>query len=495
MRRVIVDASSTGTADEAVATIGAGMLRLAADWTPDALAALLRQALELAALEGREAVFAEAEGAARFAEPDFTRQEFREQIDFLTQKRPAPSRVWTDFMQGQHDRSFVVAGVTDQAMIDEFHTAMVEAARTVDIRGFAAEFDRLVDRYGWSYNGGREWRIRTIFDTNIRTSYMAGRLKQMRDPDMVRLRPFWMYRHADTRVPKEPRLRHLAWDGLVLRWDDPWWDVYFPPNDWRCSCGVHSLSRGDLKRMGKSGPDEAPEIVRRPYTHEASGETVMLPEGTGYGWDYMPGDHWERGLVPSALLAEAQASPRRRHLAIVDEPRPLADLVDRARPFVASLMEPGLPDSDYMRAFLNPLGADIGRANLFIDRTGTRIPISELMLMDRNGAFKLRKRGRELYMARLAETILDPDEIWIGVTEVPVPGMPGATELVVDRRYIRVDRESGMIAVFQIGRHWWDQITVYPTSDSRGRPDLSLLDLRRGGKLLWSRLGKSGRSG
>ena len=57
----------------------------------------------------------------------------------------------------------------------------------------------------------------------------------------------------------------------------------------------------------------------------------------------------------------------------------------------------------------------------------------------------------------------------------------------MDRRYIRVDRETSLILVFQIGRRWWEAITAYDTTDRRGRPDLSFLDRRRGGKLLWKR--------
>lgn len=91
-------------------------------------------------------------------------------------------------------------------------------------------------------------------------------------------------------------------------------------------------------------------------------------------------------------------------------------------------------------------------------------------------------------MAGLAETIIDPDEIWIGVTAVRLPGFPGTVEYVLERRYVRADDQSGMIGVFQIGRRWWGQTTIYPTADSKGRPSLKLLDGRRGGKLLWSRL-------
>ncbi len=456
--------------------------------TPDALAGLLAPALELAALEGREAAFADGDDGPGFAEPDLVRQEFREQIDFLTQKRGKPTRAWTDAMHGVHDRAFVVAGVTDLAMLEEFHAAVIEGARTYDIKAFAGEFDRLVEQYGWSYNGGREWRIRTIFNTNIRTSHMAGWLKQMRDPEMVKARPYWMYVHAESRVPLNPRPHHVELDGLVLRWDDPWWDVYFPPNDWLCSCGVRAISEAQLRRLGKTGPDKAPEIIRQPYTHKATGETVQLPEGTGYGWDYMPGDLWERGLVPSALIEEGGGLIHDgRHAVIIDQPSPLEDLIASARPFVAKPLPDGLPPEDYVRAFLQPFGADIGQAVLWEDPAGTRVPISELLFKDRAGRWKIGKRGRAPYTPLMAEALLDPDEIWLGVSAKADPIDPDVEELLVDRRYIRADPETGAIVVMQVGRRWWEEVTAYVPQDRKGRSDLKALHNRRGGKLLWKR--------
>lgn len=492
MRQLIL---TSATAEAAAA----GIVELAARWTPDALAALLDQALELAGLEGREAVFADADaakGGAAFAEPDFTRQEFSEQIAFLRQKRAKPTRAWTDAMQGDHDRAFVVAGVTDMAMLEEFQAAIIEGAQTYDSEAFAGEFDRLVEKYGWSYNGGREWRIRTIFETNIRTSYMAGRLKQMRDPDVVKLMPYWEYRHAETRVPMSPRPQHLSWDGMILMWDDPWWDTHFPPNDWACSCGVQTLSRGQLRAMGKDGPDTAPQIVRRTYRHQASGEEVKLPEGIGYGWDYMPGDLWERGLVPSALIDEAGGmEPEGRHRVVIDDPSPLEDLVAEARSLTAMPMEEGLDHDAYVRAFLSPFGAEPGRAVIHEDQAGGRIPISELFLQDREGRSKIGKRGREIYAAIMAEAIRDPDEIWLGVASKTDAVNPDQEELMIDRRYIRVGtmrvgeavEEVAVMAVVQVGRRWWDAITVYPMQDRKGRPVVTGIQARRGGKLLWKR--------
>lgn len=433
-------------------------------------------------------MFLDGSSAPAFADITFTRKEFADQIEFLRQKRGKPTRAWTDAMQGDHDRAFVVAGVTDMAMLEEFHEAVIEGARTYDIKGFAAEFDRLVEKYGWEYNGGRNWRIRTIFETNIRTSYMAGRLRQMRDPEVVRIRPYWQYVHADTRVPLNPRPQHVGFDGLVLMWDDPWWDVYFPPNDWLCSCGVRSLSRGDLRRLGKSGPDKAPEIIRRPYTHKATGETVQLPDGVGYGWDYMPDDKWERGLVPSALIDEGGGLlDAGRHAVLIDKPAPLAELLATAKPFTAAPLARGLSDDDYVRAFLEPFGADIGRAVLWQDPTGMKIPISDAFFRDRSGLWKVAKRGREIFTPLMAEALLDPDEIWLGVAAKQDPVRKDMTELIIDRRYVRFDPSIGFNVVMEIGRQWWEPVTAYNPTDKAGRTNLGLLDRRRGGKLLWKR--------
>lgn len=224
-------------------------------------------------------MFREIDGEAAFAaEP--VRQPFREQIEFLRQKRPTPSRAWTDYMHGEHDRAFVVAGATDLSMVEDFHEAVIRAAETLDIKAFGKEFDAIVARYGWDYKGGRDWRIRTIFRVNLRTSYMAGWLQQMRDPDAVRMRPFWQYRHGETRVPQNPRPEHESWHGLVLRHDDPWWNTHFPPNGWYCSCGVRPLSRGDLRRLSFAYGDPARyalhQIVTATVTANGSGLTPLF---------------------------------------------------------------------------------------------------------------------------------------------------------------------------------------------------------------------------
>ncbi|WP_275789710.1 PBECR2 nuclease fold domain-containing protein [Pararhizobium gei] len=434
-------------------------------------------------------MFLDGEDVLSFAEFDVFSQPFKEQIDFFTQKRVKPTKVWTDAMRGIHDRAFVIAGATDTAMLSDFQTAISRAmSEGTGLDAFRKDFDRIVEQYGWKYKGEHGWRTRVIFETNIRTSYMAGRLKQMRDPDVIRLRPFWEYRHGETRQPKNPRARHLAWHGTILRHDDPWWNTHFPPNDWLCSCGVRTLSLADLKRRGKSGPDQAPGDLFTPIIDPVTGQLSERPQGVGYGWDYQPGHLWEQGLVPSSLMDQANPLLSNPRMAVsIDAPEPIDTLVAAAKPFAAKPLASGLGAEDYVRAFLKPFGADIGQAVLFEDAAGVKVPVSDQLFRDRQGEFKVFKRERSELLPLLAEALLDPDEIWIGVARKKDPVDAELEELIVDRRYIRADPKTGLLVIFEIGEKFWEGVTAYAALTKTGKPDLKTLDRRRGGKLVYTR--------
>ena len=89
-------------------------------------------------------------------------------------------------------------------------------------------------------------------------------------------------------------MQHLAWNGLVLRADDPFWHSHFPPNGWGCNCGVRPVSGRGLARMGKSGPDQAPPIATREW-RDPKGRVHHVPIGIDPGFDYNPGMAWQAG--------------------------------------------------------------------------------------------------------------------------------------------------------------------------------------------------------
>jgi SPP1 gp7 family putative phage head morphogenesis protein len=71
--------------------------------------------------------------------------------------------------------------------------------------------------------------------------------------------PFLQYQTVnDGRVRNE----HAAWDNIVKRVDDPFWDTRYPPNDFNCRCIVIRKTEGNetnlkthLEKYNKNNPD------------------------------------------------------------------------------------------------------------------------------------------------------------------------------------------------------------------------------------------------
>ncbi len=475
------------------------LLELRASWSPTAMAKLFAPAFELAALQGRDAVLREMDGEddqeawlalasrgigrikAAFADPQSTSQPFLEQIEYFKQKERKPTRRWQDAMHGDHDRVFVVAGAIDDDLISDFQTSIGRAITDgTTLRDFRKDFDAIVSKHGWSYKGERGWRSRVIFETNIRTSYMAGRLAQMRDPAVIKRRPFWEYLHGVTRKPKVPRPTHKSWHGLILRHDDPFWRDHFPPNDWLCSCDVRTLSKRDLERRGLTGPDEPPPVTKVPHKDKATGDTIMLPEGVGYGWNYQPGDLWQRGLVPSRIEKAIG-----KQVVDID---PVSELITSGKPFKAKRLPEGKSDEWYLGKFLKAFGAKDGKPAIFKDKAGGHLVISDQLFRNAAGELKISKYGRKLDVMFMAETIKDPDEIWMGIIERGIHGHEGRTERLIDRRYIRTDPKTGIVAIFELVKDVWSGKTIFAPLAKRGKKMApNQIDKRRGGKLIYQR--------
>ncbi len=54
---------------------------------------------------------------------------------------------------------------------------------------------------------------------HFRDRYPHQFLKQRREPDVVKDRPFWQHLQCDRRTPMVPRKQRLAWHNLILMRD------------------------------------------------------------------------------------------------------------------------------------------------------------------------------------------------------------------------------------------------------------------------------------
>lgn len=177
---------------------------------------------------------------------------FADAVEMFRSKLNVPTATWRDLWQGQHARAFTVAGALRTDLLADLREAVDTAISSGEsLEQFRARFDAIVERYGWAYNGGRNWRSNVIYTTNLRTSYMRGRWKTLQTFDYLR------YQHNTV---ENPRLDHKAWDDLIIARDDPWWAQHFPPNGWGCRCSVTGVSRQRLRAMRRE-PDRAPAPV------------------------------------------------------------------------------------------------------------------------------------------------------------------------------------------------------------------------------------------
>lgn len=231
---------------------------------------------------------------------DGARQQFTEQVDFLRKKLNLPSETWRDIQRGAHDRAFMVAGAMKADLLHDLRGAVDTALQGGSIGEFRKQFKAIVQKHGWTgwtgegTKAGEAWRTRVIYQTNLATSYAAGRRKQLMDPALLSRRPFWRYIHDDSVTT--PRPHHKAWGdaGLTLRHDHPFWSTHFPPNGWGCKCRVVAVK----------APAEG-DATEPPDGWLATDPKTGAPAGIDEGWDYAPGaraDDDLRSFVQDKLI-------------------------------------------------------------------------------------------------------------------------------------------------------------------------------------------------
>jgi hypothetical protein len=207
---------------------------------------------------------------------------FQEQIEFFRRKLNLPTARWDDIWQAAHDRAFVVAGAAKADLLADLNLAVLLATdRGTTLETFRDSFRQIVFNrgwHGWTGEGtaaGEAWRTKVIYETNLRSSYAAGRAAQLADPGLQKLMPFRRYVHNDSVL--NPRPLHLAWNGLTLPHDHPFWQTHSPPNGWGCRCRVTAVA------APRKGDPAAP-----PAGWDEPGEDGRLP-GIDRGWGYAPG--------------------------------------------------------------------------------------------------------------------------------------------------------------------------------------------------------------
>jgi len=266
-------------------------------------------------------------------------------ISYLKSKGYSFTWDWEEMWQDAHARAFTVAKVTRLDILEDIRSALQQALDEGKTdRWFRQQLEPELQRKGWwgprdttdpvtgepvPIQQGSPWRLDTIFRTNMSVLYSAGRwAEQMENVDD---RPYWMYTGIND---SHTRKSHLALHGLVLRYDDPFWQAFYPPNGWggrrggvcpgrkpsdppfgrasyppngwRCRCGVIALSAADVRARGLkvSGSGSAMGWELK-LVSEKTGEmqnvatfnTGTTKVATDVGWSYAPGAAYRPDLA------------------------------------------------------------------------------------------------------------------------------------------------------------------------------------------------------
>ena len=184
---------------------------------------------------------------------------FKAAVEFLKKKKSVSKEEFLKMDEASRAKAFMVSGYTKAEVLDSFLQALTEA---VELGTTKEEFQKKMNTFleENGYEGVNPFKADVIFQTNLQTAYNAGHYKSMTDDTAVKLRPFWQYRTAaDGNVREE----HAQMHGKVYRADDPIWDVWYPPNGFRCRCSVVSLSERQVKERGLTVETKPPRKVDR----------------------------------------------------------------------------------------------------------------------------------------------------------------------------------------------------------------------------------------
>jgi len=181
-------------------------------------------------------------------------------IAYLKFKGYAVTWNWQDMLDQAHDQAFTVAKAMRLDLLSDIRAALETALQDGHtLKQFIANMQPTLEAQGWwgqqvivDSEGAGELvqlgsprRLKTIYQTNLQSAYMAGRKAEMEQT--AETHPFWMYVAI---LDGKTRPSHRALHGQVFRHDDPIWSAIFPPNGFNCRCRVVALTEAAVKRRG-----------------------------------------------------------------------------------------------------------------------------------------------------------------------------------------------------------------------------------------------------
>lgn len=231
-------------------------------------------------------------------------------VEYLKSKGFTFSWDWHETWQEAHAKAFTVAKAMDMDILQDIREMVRQSIEQgITFKEFQKGLEPQLRAKGWwgrkvvkgpdgndqEVQLGSPLRLKTIYRTNLQTSYMAGRYKEQIDNSDDR--PWWQYNAV---LDMRTRASHAALHGKVFRHDDPFWDTHYPPNGWGCRCRVRALNKDEIDEKEIKPETAAGRITMEDRVIDEKGGKTMpvavyhdplsgIRTATDPGWSYNPG--------------------------------------------------------------------------------------------------------------------------------------------------------------------------------------------------------------
>ncbi|MBF0803350.1 MULTISPECIES: ADP-ribosyltransferase [unclassified Neisseria] len=342
----------------------------------------------------------------------------RAALGFLKSKKLLPGFSHYDVWLYEHAVAFTVAKMMDKDLLADVKGAVAAAMENGTIfsdfkkqlkpylmaRGWWGETVMLdpVDGVPKVVQLGSTRRLRTIFHTNLQTSYAAGQWARVQNRKAAL--PYLKYIPS---AATHKRDAHKPYYNLILPVEHELWNTIFPPNGYGCLCGVRQLTKTQaLRERGEDiakDPDgftdaqkeahkqgrleDSPNIQTIEFTNPRTGQTVRIPA------DITPSFAHNHGDRLGALQQLAAGKHGRNYADMLAEETNNYIRRKVGRPnFIYGLPNLTLKDSGGIADAQSLVFAEAGRG----EQLGYTIPGME-------GGLELVKRDGNLYLLEYGE--------------------------------------------------------------------------------------------
>lgn len=155
-----------------------------------------------------------------------------------------------ELADGAKARAFYVTGLYQQDLVQLVSDGIEEALKNGEtLADFKKRIADAIQKQGWQGYG-----VENIFRTNMQSAYAAGRYRKMQA--VKKSRPYWQYLAI---MDKRTRPSHAILHEKVYPADHEFWNSNYPPNGFRCRCGVATLSQRQVDAQGLTVEKDMPQ--------------------------------------------------------------------------------------------------------------------------------------------------------------------------------------------------------------------------------------------